>query len=160
SCFRKEIFQEPLSDFLKQIESTNVASQNVAPSVTARCKSNESRLLRLMAMNGAKRVGDTRVSNGISKTFPDRPAILTPVTYSALEATSSATPSNLKKSQHLGLMQSPQIFSRGNVALSQSSTRIPLRARSAAHVVPAGPAPIITTSKRELCSVVIGCTFR
>jgi hypothetical protein len=45
-----------------------------------------------------------------------------------------------------GLRKSPQTLSRGNVALSRSSTRQPARATPTAAALPAGPAPTTRTS--------------
>src|SRR5262245_3494934 len=46
----------------------------------------------------------------------------------------------------IGLMKSPQSFSRGNRSLSMSATEYPLRARKIAADDPAGPAPTIAIS--------------
>src|SRR5437762_12995246 len=49
--------------------------------------------------------------------------------------------------QHDGFKQSPQTFSRGNLSRSSTSVCKPPRAQNAAQLDPAGPPPIIATSK-------------
>src|SRR5437762_10196616 len=56
--------------------------------------------------------------------------------------------------QHDGFKQSPHTFSRGNVSRSRASVCKPARAQNAAQLDPAGPLPIIATSKSS-----IGRTF-
>ena len=56
-----------------------------------------------------------------------------------------------------GPTRSPHALSRGNAALSTSTTRAPARARTSAATLPAGPAPITATSAR---SAATGPTLR
>jgi hypothetical protein len=49
--------------------------------------------------------------------------------------------------QHDGFKQSPHTFSRGNLSRSRTSVCKPARAQNAAQLDPAGPPPIIATSK-------------
>src|SRR5438309_9422538 len=51
-------------------------------------------------------------------------------------------------------MRSPHALSRGNEALSTSATRAPPRANTRAAVLPAGPDPTTSTSKRRSVIVV------
>lgn len=151
------LFHSPPFPSSRAVDSSEVESMNIAPASTARLTRSESRMLRFIAMSEKRSCEDDAEwrrlsieemeSNGNSNTIPDLPAIFTPRTTSAFAATIPEMPRGSKKSQHFGLMQSPQIFSRGNFALSQSNTRIPSRARIAAHEAPAGPAPAMTTSK-------------
>ena len=147
------------------MDSRVVNSRNVAPSKTALCSKMESSLLRFIAIKGVGIEADRErarriLSTGMLNTLPDRAEIFTWSMTSELPATSLSMPSRLKKAQERGLMQSPQIFSRGNAALSHRSTLTPFRASNAAHEEPAGPAPIIATSKWVSANIIIDRTCR
>src|SRR5262245_8456931 len=62
-------------------------------------------------------------------------------------STTLATPMRSSTESESGLMPSPHTLSRGNTARSSRATVRPRSARNQAALVPAGPAPTITTSK-------------
>jgi hypothetical protein len=61
--------------------------------------------------------------------------------------TRCARPRRSNTGQHDGFKQSPQTFSRGNLARSRTSVFKPAMAQNAAQLDPAGPPPTIATSK-------------
>ena len=65
----------------------------------------------------------------------------------AVAITSSPIPNSLRSESVPAEMNSPQTFLRGNCVFSMIATRQPARARRNAAVAPAGPAPMIMTSR-------------
>src|SRR4029077_1175780 len=56
-----------------------------------------------------------------------------------------------------GFKQSPHTFSRGNLSRSRTSVCKPARAQNAAQLDPAGPPPIIATSKISIAGNFTEC---
>src|SRR5262249_49374367 len=100
----------------------------------------------------------------ISQLAPDgrsritsRPSIAMNATEFSIECgksrTRCASSSRSRTGQHDGFKQSLHTFSRGNFSLSSTTVRNPARAQNAAQLDPAGPPPMIATSK----SILIRC---
>ena len=91
--------------------------------------------------------GSTESVPGTSTCWPRGPTQRTWATGAASAATSSCTPRRRKAAWASGIRPSPQILSRGKSCWSISSTSCPARASHCAHALPAGPAPMTSTSQ-------------
>ncbi len=123
--------------------ATVVSSRTSAPSSRARVSSNASKKLRF--------IDNSPCAPEESGAVTLRPPIATNSTYSSCACGSArtlcASSSRSRIGQHDGFRQSPQTFSRGNFSRSRITVCRPARAHNAAHTEPAGPPPIMATSK-------------
>ena len=128
-------------------------SQGTAPASMAAARRAASKTTRVTA-RARPGIGRRRRSRG------GRPAVRSgppPPCRRRRDRGARGRPRSARTWRPLGPMKSPQALSRGNGALSSRATWAPARARTSAAMLPAGPAPTTSTSKRlELTPLLPG----